>query len=234
MGGAGSGTKQGMELENNFVNWASKKYQERFQGSKGAYILMARAPEPIYWDTAPIEALKLALDDFIKKNPNVDTSRIYVVGWCIGCTGAVKLALKYPKFVAGMILHAPRHIITPRQANKLNNTAIWIITCYFDLYAIYPLYTLPSWINMKIAYSINSSNKFKLRLTTCTYAPKTSPDRSKTLMPGLVMHKVWNYTAYDMSNDGGCKNLKTKDGFGTIIPNSNVHAISWLSQWRAE
>ena len=215
--GAGEGKYQGKELTaNNFPLWSSDEYQSRFQNASGSYLLIARAPEPIYWDTAPTSALKAAIDDYVAKNPNIDADRIYVIGWSLGAVGATRLATDYPDSFAGIVLMATRHAITSSEAKKLRNMSVWLIHSTGDSYALYNTYCAPSWKNLKA----NTSDRAKLRLTTCSTAPTAV---------GLFNHNIWNYLAYDCSTSAGCGGLKTVDGNGNT--DSNVQGILWISQW---
>lgn len=217
LAGAGQGSYEGKELyANNFPLWSSDEYQSRFQNAGGSYLLIARAPEPIYWDTAPTSSLKAAIDDYVAKNPNIDPDRIYVIGWCLGAVGATRLATDYPDSFAGLILHANRHAITASEAASLKNTAVWLINSTSDSYSVYGTYCVPSWKNLRA----KTSDTNKLRLTTCSSAPTGG---------ALFNHVVWNYTAYDCSIPAGCENLRTVNGRGETI--ENVTAISWISQW---
>ena len=215
--GAGEGSYEGKELNaNNFPLWSSDEYQSRFQNAGGSYLLIARAPEPLFWDTAPISALKAAIDDYTAKNPNIDTDRIYVIGWSLGAVGATKLVTDYPNNFAGLVLMATRHAITASEAKTLKNTAVWLIHSTGDSYALYNTYCSPSWKNLRE----RTADRSKLRLTSCSSAPTAV---------GLFNHNVWDYLAYDCSISAGCGGLKTIDGNGNTV--GGVQGISWISQW---
>lgn len=217
LAGMGEGEYEGKELiANSFPLWSADENQKEFQNAGGAYLLIARAPEPVYWNMAPTASLKAAIDDFIKKNPNVDTDRIYVLGWCLGAVGATRYATDYPDSVAGIVLMATASAVSASEAKALSNTAVWLVHSKSDGYALYDLYCSPSWNNLK-KYS---NNPEKLRLTSCESAPDAGI---------LKSHLTWAYMEQDCRDNGGCKGLKTINGNGETV--ENVRAISWLSQW---
>ncbi len=217
LAGAGEGGYEGEELVGNkFAYWSGEETQARFRNSGGAYLLIARSHDPIYWDMMPISSLKAAIDDFAQKNPNVDTNRIYVIGWCLGAVGATRLITEYPDSFAGAVLNANRTTISSSEAAKIKDMAIWLVHCTTDSYSVYNLYCSPTWKNLKA----QTSNPAKIRLTTCEDSPDTG---------ALYNHVVWNYVVYDCQDDAGCVGLKTIDGYGN--EDANPTAISWLSQW---
>jgi predicted esterase len=87
-----------------------------------AFILAAQCPEGVRWSEVdhtwrnanftddpmpPMAALMELIDDFISKNPNVDTDRIYVAGLSMGGFGAYDLLARKPDlFAAGIVLCA--------------------------------------------------------------------------------------------------------------------------------
>lgn len=217
MAGAGEGGYEGEELQgNNFPYWSGEETQAQFVNAGGSYLLIARSPDPIYWDTCPIAPLKAAIDDFAEKNPNVDTDRVYVIGWCIGAVGAKRLVTAYPDAFAGVVFSAIRTKISDSDAKAMKNMAVWFLHCTSDSYSVYNMYCAPSWENVKK----NTSNPNMVRLTTCSDAPDTGV---------LYNHVVWNYIAYDCRDSANCVDLKTINGYGE--EEENVKAISWLSRW---
>lgn len=220
MAGWTEGEYPGKELTSNCLStWSSSELQARFN-NKGCYILFARAPEEkgFCWD-APhlISPLKAAIDDFTAKHPNVDKSRIYVTGWCLGATGALNLVSTYSNYFAGLLFMSAVTSVSASQAAKLSNTAVWIFHCKKDTFAPIGLYAEPSWRNLKSATNVPE----KLRFTTF----ETAPDCG-SLLPN---HNTWNMIAYDMANDDSrYSGMKTVDGAGNTIPASDG-IISWLS-----
>lgn len=217
MAGAGEGGYEGEELVGNkFAYWSGEENQAKFKNAGGAYLLIARSQDPIYWDTMPIDSLKAAIDDFATTNPNVDTDRIYVIGWCLGAVGATRLITAYPDSFAGAVLVSNRTTISATDAAKLKDMSVWLVHCTTDSYSLYNLYCAPSWKNLKA----QTSDPNKLRLTTCKDAPNTGV---------LLNHVLWNYLVYDCTDDSEYEDMKTVNGFDEV--QKNITAISWISQW---
>ena len=221
IGGASQGSYQGKEIKaNEFTNWSSSEYQSRFAESKGAYILIARSPEEKdkYWSNTEIyPAFKAALDDFVKKNSNVDTDRIYIGGWCLGGSGAQRMASRYSDFFAGVIIMAPFHTISLDQIDDLRNMAVWVIGCKADVASNYAICIGSFWERLKAT----STDLSRIRLTTFDTAPEASP---------YANHNVWLQASYDMHYTGsGYTGMQTIDGMGKKI--SNPYMISWLSSY---
>lgn len=216
------GTYEGEQIyENDFARWACDEYQKRFANSGGAYIMIARAPEEkmVAWNTAAlVEPLKAAIDDFVKSNENnIDTSRIYIMGWSLGATDAVRIAAKYPDYFAALIYIAADRKITEAQAKKLKNTAVWIMHCTTDSYAIYSNTAKPSWENIKKNTNVPS----KVRITTY---------KDALTINGFINHNVWEPLMYDMEYKGsGYSDMKTVDANGKTVSNSESF-IKWLSK----
>ncbi|MDR2356682.1 MAG: S-layer homology domain-containing protein [Oscillospiraceae bacterium] len=86
-GGGGTWTSL-LEL-NPIAAWAGEAFQSEFDAG-GAYIMTPRANEDLNeghqqtWNQAQVAPFFLALDEFLAKNPNVDTDRIYVGGYSMG------------------------------------------------------------------------------------------------------------------------------------------------------
>jgi len=204
MAGALEGQYEGKELlANEFANWASEEYQNRFVFSGGAYILIARAPEErfVCWDAGVlIEPLKAALDDFIEKNPNVDTNRIYSIGWCLGAKGAINLTVSYPGFVDSVIIMVPPFSISDSTARQLTKTPVWLVGCKSDSYASYKRYIEPMWNELRKA----SNDPSKLRFTSFDSAPDGNI---------FLNHNVWLQFSHDMEYKGSeYSGMKTVDG----------------------
>jgi predicted esterase len=74
---------------NPIAAWAGAAIQSEFDAG-GAYIMAPRANEDLNeghqqtWNQAQVAPFLLALDDFIAKNPGVDTDRIYIGGYSMG------------------------------------------------------------------------------------------------------------------------------------------------------
>ena len=216
LGGAGEGTTSGKELtQNKFANWSSDEFQARVSGANGMYILILKAPEPVYFDTCPLAPMFAAIEDFAA-NHNVDKSRIFVGGWCIGATGAARLCTNHPGFFSGLMLFSPRTVLTDYEARKIKNMKVWIFACYGDSYSPYLTYGYPSWQNV----IDNTANKNNVRCTTCNTAPRAAL---------LINHETWRLAEFDFSSSvlGDFTGLKTVDGSSSAVGSPQV--ISFMT-----
>ena len=229
MAGAGEGDHEGLELQaNNMPKWTADEYQQRFTNG-ASYMFIARAPEEdgLYWDSRDvIPSLKAAVDDFCAKNPNVDTNRIYCIGWCLGGTGVIELTSAYPKDFAAAVIMCPNRSLTSAEVNSLKNTPVWYMGCTADTYSLYSTCVKSSWNALTKA----SECRGDLRLTSCSKAPDVY------LAIGVKFignHNMWENAAEDMHYMGsGYADLKTVDGDGNEI--SDPYLISWLCSFTSE
>lgn len=206
MAGAREGTYEGKELlANEFAYWSSRELQNRFVKSKGAFILIARAPEEklLLWNSEKlISPLKAAIESFAKENKNVDLSRLYVIGWCLGAKGALNLALSNPNFVSALVLMVPPFAVSQSEARALSQTPVWLIGSKSDSYAVFNLYIEPSWKRLCEEAADKSAKIF----TSYDTAPDT------TFFMG---HNVWLDASHDFeSTNPSYSGRKTVDASG--------------------
>lgn len=224
LAGALEGLKEGFELEaNNIAKWSDRGHQKKFC-NEGAFILVARAPEELNlcWDSSKLTApLMKAIESFCEKHGSVDTNRLYIMGWCLGATGAVNLASTFPNKFAAAIVMCPNRPITKDEANSLKSTPLWIMGAKTDTYVFYPKNIFLSWKRL----SSKSLVADDIRLTSYTHAPKV------TLLgwiPFIFNHNLWDNVIDDMhSTEFKYKGHKTISG--TKRPIEDPFAISWLS-----
>lgn len=221
--GGTESTYEGKELTaNSFCTWSSREYQARFKDAGGAYIMMARAREDVAlsWNSTLLtKGLGAAVRDFIAKNPNVDTDRVYLVGWCYGGTGAINQASAYPELYAAAVIIAPSSGISSSEASKMKNMSVWLDVCKKDSFSLYSTNT-SSWNNLKN----KAANRSNILLTTYDDAPNAG---------SLLHHNCWHDACYDMNS--GSKDYagrKTIDGNGNSIDVGEIGMISWLSSQR--
>lgn len=208
--GSSGGPQKGDELlENDFARWSAVDIQAKFTNG-GAFIMLIRSRQDIglYWDaTSLIQPAKETIDDFIAKNPNVDSSRIYVGGWSLGGNGAKNFTVAYPNFVAAAAIFSERSIITESDAARLADTGIWIFQCKNDTCANENL-GLTSWENVKK----KTNDLTSVRYSTADSAPDAGSWKN---------HGMWFPAVYDMSNtDWFLKGFSTVDGAGNTFPST--------------
>lgn len=228
MAGALEGVVPGFELTANaLAYWTAPHIQQRFPNG-GAYLLIGRAPEEkkLYWDSTKLTApFKAAIDGFIAANENVDTQRIYSIGWCLGGTGSLNLAAGYPGFFAAAIVITPSRPFSHTEARRLANTPFWLMGCKADNYVSY------RGIVQKSQRRLNRCAKdpaHKL-LTSCENAPDVFLAEVITFIQN---HDMWDTLAEDMRPDKPTlTGLVTENGAGNAV--ETPQAVKWLTSFTA-
>jgi predicted peptidase len=113
-----------------------------------AIMLAPQCPTGYEWDENPSqitrqtmpELLKAAIDEYIKKQPNIDPSRIYILGYSdaykpAGGGGAWRMLNEYPDMFAGAMIVAadPDEAISPA---KIAKTPVMLVKGESDIYAV--------------------------------------------------------------------------------------------------
>lgn len=242
LAGALEGWAEGIEIAaNEMPLWADEKYQSRFHNG-GAYLLFGRAPEEdkLYWDqSCLVEPLRAAILDFLEKHPNADSSRVYLIGWCVGSLGVMNLASSYPELFASVVMMAPSRAINKSEAARLREMPVWIMSGLFDTHAIYQLYTMPTWSRLK-TYALDAR---RLRLSTFRRAIDVN---FVPQVPIVGNHNFWDWASEDLHFEGvdghgvdheyiltgTYRGIKTIDGADTPI--NDPYLIAWLNQYTNE
>ena len=113
-----------------------------------AVMLAPQCPTGYEWDENPnkltrmtmSEHLKAMLDEYLKKQPNIDTSRIYILGYSdaykpAGGGGVWRMLNDYTDFFAGAMIVAadPDESIAP---SKIAHTPVMLVKGETDIYAV--------------------------------------------------------------------------------------------------
>ena len=160
-GGGEGGTDPTIAISaNKACNLASDEIQNYF---KGAYVL---APQtPTYWmdngkgaKTIDVEkldgttmytaALKDLIDNYIKQNPGVDTSRIYIGGCSNGGFMTMQMIIAYPQYFAAaypVCEGLGDKFVTDENITAIKDMPIWFIHAATDTTLPAPDYTLPTY-----------------------------------------------------------------------------------------
>lgn len=125
-------------LGNKAANYASETIQSIFEG---AYVLIPQSPT--FWmqnsqgsyTTGKVndiynEALMALIKDFVKLNPKVDASRIYVGGCSNGGYMSLKLLLLHPDYFAAAYISSLAYqaeYISDEEIQKIKNVPIWFV-----------------------------------------------------------------------------------------------------------
>ena len=238
LAGALEGWKEGIEIAaNEMPLWADEKYQSRFHNGH-AFLFVGRAPEEdsLYWDqSCLVESLLAAILDFCEKHPNVDKTRIHLIGWCVGSLGVMNLASSYPEVFASAVMMAPSRAINKSEAARLREMPIWIMSGLYDTHALYHLYTAPTWARLK-TYAHDAR---QLRLTTFRRAIDVN---FVPQVPIVGNHNFWDWASEDCHFEGEnghgvdheyiltgtYKGVKTIDGADSVI--EDPYLIAWLNE----
>lgn len=216
-----SGSKEGEQLTgSDFYKWSSSEYQSRFKNTGGAFILMPRTPggDANTWaNTSYHSELMSFVRDYISSNSrNIDTSRVYLLGWSMGAAGAISVASNNPGFFAALVIIAPFDSVTASQVNALKNTPIWLVTCTKDTTASHVTFAKPFWNSIKDTTNIPSY----CRITTF----------SKYNYYDTGHHYVHFAVANDLLSQPSDCGMKTETAKGTsVTTNENESVITWLS-----
>jgi predicted peptidase len=113
-----------------------------------AVMLAPQCPTGYEWDENPneltratmSEILKAMIDEYVKKQPNIDTSRIYILGYSdaykpAGGGGVWRMLNDYPDMFAGAMVVAadPDESISP---SKIARTPVLLVKGESDVYAV--------------------------------------------------------------------------------------------------
>lgn len=100
------------------------------------YIIAPQLPVGGDWESEPAYSNTLALlNQFIEKHPDIDTKRIYIVGFSTGATGVWTMVLKNPKlFAAAMPIsgNADKYLGDYEAWAALKNFPFYVIHSYDD------------------------------------------------------------------------------------------------------
>ena len=125
-------------LGNKAANYASEAIQSIFEG---AYVLVPQSPT--FWmqnsqgayttgkeNDVYNEALMALIKEYVKSNPKIDASRIYVGGCSNGGYMSLKLLLNNPDYFAAAYISSLAYsseFITDEQIQKIKNIPIWFV-----------------------------------------------------------------------------------------------------------
>ena len=216
-----SGTNEGEQLTaTEFYNWSSSEFQSRFNNAGGAFILMPRTPggDGTTWaNTSLTDDLMALIRDYIAENSeNIDTDRIYLLGWSMGGAGVVSTASRNPDFFAALVIIAPFDSVTKAQVEAIKHTPIWLVTCTKDTTASHITFAKPFWNSIKDYSEVPSY----CRITTF----------NKYNYYDASHHNTHFAVANDLLNQPSDCGMKTETAKGYSITTSESESIiTWLS-----
>ncbi len=125
-----------------------KIWQHLYSSNTNAVMLAPQCPSGYDWDENPnslsrltmVEILKAMLDEYIQKHPNIDTSRIYILGYSdaykpAGGGGVWRMLNDYTEMFAGAMIVAadPDESISP---SRIAKTPVLLVKGESDIYAV--------------------------------------------------------------------------------------------------
>jgi predicted peptidase len=166
-GGGEGGTDPTVPLlGNKAANYAAEGIQSIFEG---AYVLSPQCPGAWMHNTQGVgtqgkdndiynEGLMALIKDYVKANPGIDASRIYVGGCSNGGYMALKLIFLYPDyFAAGYIsaLAYKSEYISDSDIQKIKNVPIWFVHSKDDKTTVPDLTVVPVFDRLRKAGAKN-------------------------------------------------------------------------------
>jgi predicted peptidase len=153
-------------LGNKAANYAAEGIQSIFEG---AYVLSPQCPGAWMHNTQGVgtqgkdndiynEGLMALIKDYVKANPGIDASRIYVGGCSNGGYMALKLIFLYPDyFAAGYIsaLAYKSEYISDSDIQKIKNVPIWFVHSKDDKTTVPDLTVVPVFDRLRKAGAKN-------------------------------------------------------------------------------
>ena len=210
-------------------NLACDEYQAMFTNAGGCFILAPRDNGLVAtsWEVNDVPTLKALIDAFIREHQaNIDTNRLYLVGFSTGASMVWNMLSEYPNFFAAAVPASALIQPTDATINAMKNISIWIFSSDVDSY--------PS------ARSINTKGVFnKLRSATnrpdglrlTTFSEVVLPDGSKK--GGFdEEHYTWLAITHNlrMNNGSTYAYTTTVDGTGSPVSFSDGSGFfDWLS-----
>lgn len=219
--GVASGNYAGDQIDSyDICKWVSDEFQARFANAGGAYVFAPRCPGG--WDLASTATLKSCIDSFIARFDDIDTKRIYLIGFSVGATMVLKTASRYPDFFAAAV---PISAVVQEnsQVKALKNMAVWFFANERDGY-----------VSANVAATGNSFNQLKTVAADKSRVRFTAVSKAVTPSGAEVatQHYMWRIVTNDMFMDDGSQYAfsTTRDGTGETIrftyPDGVIH---WLS-----
>lgn len=166
-GGGEGGTDTTIPLlANRATNYASDEMQAYFGG---AYVLVPQSPT--FWmdngqgqytrgevNDMYNESLMALIEDFVNRNPNIDTDRIYIGGCSNGGYMTLKLLLLHPDYFAAafpsaLAFHANN--LTDADTERIKDIPIWFIHSADDPVTLAHETALPAYKKLKAAGAKN-------------------------------------------------------------------------------
>lgn len=227
--GIGHGGSVGSQLaDSDMPYWTSAELQSRFSDG-GAYILLPRAPENKidFWGESFIEPLRALIDDFIKNNKNVDTTRISITGSSQGGAMVWDMLDAYPEYFATAFPLASTKNPTSSILKKSSSTAIWLIASKKDPIINYELATMPAWREI-CKYNDHPEN-CRLSSLGTVYNPDGTKSSDNHHLAKVITNDLHTL------GEGLYPEMTTVDGSGNTVNLASPNGlIKWISSTHSD
>ena len=225
-------TRRSQISENGFCNYASTEFQVKFKNAGGCFLFAPRRYGNGTWQYGDTVAVKSYIDQFVSMyQTNIDTKRIYIMGYSAGGNMVWNMLEAYPDFFAAAIPAASLSQPAVTVTEKLKRTAVWLFSCDNDhIYGASSINARTTFNNMKNA----TYNLASVRMTT--FSTVVLPNGS--FIPGNgtysfpETHNVWYAVMNNMHMEDGSpySYQVTVDGEGTYFDfYDKTGVIDWLS-----
>ena len=229
--GMGDGAEEGLQVtKSDIAFWTSDEFQNRFEGSNGAFIFAPRSleEEGIYWTDSLIYPLRATIDDFIAKNKdNIDLSRIYIGGYSMGGKMTLKMAVAYPELFAAIFPICPAWTPSTDALSLISDIPVWLTSGKLDPLVNYFFSVKALWKNIVAT----NNNPADCRFSSLTFVKYPSGNATSS------SHHSWFAVNHDMfsSTNGNYPYMNTVDGLGNKVTLTYPDGmISWLSSFTSD
>ncbi len=139
-----------------------------------AYVIAPQIPEGTDWTIEPAYSTTLSLlKEFIGKHPDIDTQRIYIVGFSTGATGVWNMILKNPELFAAALPisgNADSHLADYDAWAALKNFPVYVIHSYDD-----PISPVSGSLNALAALRASGNLYSSSSATACLWSAESTP-----------------------------------------------------------
>lgn len=222
--GMGDGFEDGRLLEStNISYWTSDEFQARFTNG-GAFILAPRSDESkgLCWNSATIEPLKAAIDEFIAENKeNIDLSRIYVGGYSMGGKMTLKMAIAFPEMFAAAFPICPAWSPDEEAFSYIADMPVWITSGKTDPLVNYDFSVTKTFEKLSAVSNVASECRLSILSKVCFEDGTKTPSG----------HHSWYAVNHDMfsNTNGDYPYMSTVNGLGEAVTLTFPDGmISWL------
>lgn len=207
-------------VKSGLTYWACSEMQDKFKEG-GAFLLAPKIPEVVPTASQKDNVMSV-IKEFIAKNADhIDTNQIYIMGGSAGGGLAFNLLIDNPEFFTKGILLCATGSVTAKEAKKIANIPVWMISANTD-----PLVNIL--LQKAIWNNVSGQSKVKDQCRWTRFTNRvTLPDGTH---PGIshFLAKTIGYNLCTISNQNVFPDMNTVNGYGSCV------SLSWqnsLVEW---